>query len=128
MGAQVQMTQASIINCSCPGSGHGFCGFGNAGGLAAFGNTWDQTSTFKPFFRATNSVRDAFELLDTQDGWQAHPSPTSCPPHRPSKTALLQMSLVGYGSTQPTTCPSSTPTSGDAVPGQMRAASGHRVV
>ena len=73
MGAQVQMTQASIINCSCPGSGHGFCGFGNAG-LAAVGNLWDQTSTFKPFFRATNSVRDAFELLDTQDGWQAHPS------------------------------------------------------
>ena len=122
MGAQVQMTQASIINCSCPGSGHGFCGFGNAG-LAAVGNLWDQTSTFKPFFRATNSVRDAFELLDTQDGWQAHPSPTSCPPHRPSKTALVQITLVGY-IWQSTTRPSSTPTSGDAVAGQMGAASG----
>ena len=55
------MMQASITGCRCPGAGHGFCGFGNAAAMMAGGSDSALTS-FRPFVRATNSVRDAFEL------------------------------------------------------------------
>ena len=75
------MMHASITGCRCPGAGHGFCGFGNGGAALMSSNGY--VSPFWGFLRATNSVRDAFELTQ-RDGSKAHKH--TLPPHAPPLT------------------------------------------
>ena len=78
------MMHASITGCRCPGAGHGFCGFGNAG-AALMSSSPSSYPTFMGFLRATNSVRDAFELTQRESS-KAHKH--TLPPRAPPLTEL----------------------------------------